>query len=174
MTQDSGPGALQADLLAARIAREATAKGLTVGAAESLTSGAISSTLGKATGASEWFRGGVVAYSTEVKFDVLGVRPGPVVCADCAEQMAHGARRVLGADWVVAVTGAGGPGTEEGQPPGTVFFAVAGPDHLQVVHRLLSGDAADVVTQTIEMSLVLLEQALLDSPPAVGATKVSG
>lgn len=174
MTQDSGMDATQAELRAAVVAREAAAKGLTVGTAESLTSGAISSALGKASGASQWFRGGVVAYASEVKFDVLGVRRGPVVCADCAEQMALGARRVLAADWTVAVTGAGGPGTEEGHPPGTVYFAVAGPDHLEIVHRLLNGDAAEVVTQTIDMALALLGQALLDSPPTVADGEFRG
>lgn len=149
-----------ADGLAARIAREAMARGLTVAAAESLTSGAIASALGKADDASIWFRGAVVAYASEVKFDVLGVRPGPVVCAECAGQMARGARRILGADWAVAVTGAGGPGTEEDQPPGTVFVAVAGPDDVRVTHRLLGGDAADVVDRTVELALEMLLQGV--------------
>lgn len=134
----------------------AMAKGLTIGAAESLTSGAIASALGEAEEASVWFRGAVVAYSPEVKFDVLGVARGPVVNAECAAQMARGARELLGADWSVAVTGAGGPGTEEGQPPGTVFIAVAGPDVVHVTHRLLHGDPADVVAETVERALELL------------------
>src|SRR5690606_25496880 len=104
---------------AAGIARLAMAKRLSIGAAESLTSGAIASALGEAEEASSWFRGAVVAYASQVKFDVLGVAPGPVVTAECGAQMARGARELLGADWAVAVTGAGGPGTEEGQPPGT-------------------------------------------------------
>ena len=44
-------------------------------------------------GASEWFRGSIVAYDSEVKFDLLGVPEGPVVCAEAAEAMAEGARR---------------------------------------------------------------------------------
>lgn len=141
---------------AAGIARLAMAKGLSIGAAESLTSGAIASALGEAEEASSWFRGAVVAYSSQVKFDVLGVAPGPVVTAECAAQMARGARELLGADWAVAVTGAGGPGTEEGQPPGTVYFAVAGPDGAQVQHRLLHGDPGDVVVETVERALEML------------------
>lgn len=145
---------------AALIGREALAKGWTVGAAESLTSGAIASCLGEAGQATQWFRGAVVAYASEVKFDVLGVDPGPVVTAGAAEQMAAGTRRVLGADWAVAVTGAGGPGTEEGQPPGTVFFGVAGPDGVEVSHRLLAGDATAVVEETVDMALNFLARAI--------------
>jgi nicotinamide-nucleotide amidase len=109
------------------IAAKATAAGLAVGTAESLTVGALAQALGAGDGAAEWFRGGVVAYASEVKFDVLGVQQGPVITALCAEQMAWGARRVLGADVAVAVTGVGGPDPEEGCPPGTVYVAVASP-----------------------------------------------
>lgn len=131
-------------------------KNLTISAAESLTSGAIASALGEAEDASNWFRGAVVAYSPQVKFDVLGVTPGPVVTAECAEQMARGTRELLGSDLAVAVTGAGGPGTEEDQPPGTVYLAVATPDGTQVQHRLLHGDPADVVAETVERALEML------------------
>lgn len=146
--------------IAEEIARVAKSHGLGIGVAESLTSGAIASALGAANEASEWFRGGVVAYASEVKFDLLGVTPGPVVSAECAEQMAIGSRRVLGADWTVAVTGTGGPGSEEGQPEGTVFFGVAGPDHTSVHHRILDGDPSEVVSDTVRLGLELLLSAL--------------
>ncbi|GAB3820919.1 CinA family protein [Tessaracoccus terricola] len=145
-----------AERYAAGIAHVAEVKDLTVAVAESLTSGAIASALGAAPEASVWFRGGVVAYSPHVKFEVLGVSPGPVVTAECAQQMARGVRELLGADWAVAVTGAGGPGTEEGQPPGTVYFAVAGPEGVDVQHRLLHGEPGDVVAETVERALEML------------------
>src|SRR5215208_80173 len=73
--------------------------------------------------ASEWFRGSLVAYQETVKFDVLGVRRGPLVDPDCAEGMARGVGRLLGADVAVAATGVGGPDPSEGKPAGTVYVA---------------------------------------------------
>ena len=100
-------------------------KGLTVGLAESLTGGLVGSRLTNAVGASDWFRGSIVAYSSEVKFDLLDVPEGPVVSAEAAEQMAEGARKRLGADIGLAVTGVAGPAEQDGQPVGTVFFGLA-------------------------------------------------
>lgn len=95
---------------------------LTVAVAESLTCGLLVSALGAADDASEWLRGGVVAYSTAVKQKVLGVSPGPVVSARCAEEMAAGVAARLDADAAVATTGVGGPDGEEGRDPGTVYI----------------------------------------------------
>jgi nicotinamide-nucleotide amidase len=108
-----------------RVADLAARHGVTVAAAESLTSGLIASRLGAGPNASEWFRGSVVAYQEPVKFEVLGVREGPVVSARCAADMALGVSRLLGADAAVSSTGVGGPAPEEGEPAGTVFLAVA-------------------------------------------------
>ena len=77
--------------------------------AESVTGGLIASRLTDIPGASEVFRGSVVSYASEVKYDVLGVPEGPVVSAEAAEAMAVGACRVLGADVALAVTGVAGP-----------------------------------------------------------------
>ncbi|WP_220794285.1 nicotinamide-nucleotide amidohydrolase family protein [Nocardioides pelophilus] len=125
------------------IARRASNASITVACAESLTSGAIASALGRGEDASTWFRGGVVAYAPAVKFEVLGVAKGPVVTSSCALQMCRGARRVLVADAAVAVTGVGGPGGEEGRPPGG--GAAAGHRlHRDLVERTLGGDVAQV------------------------------
>ncbi|MEY2566432.1 MAG: nicotinamide-nucleotide amidase [Actinomycetota bacterium] len=121
------------------------AKGLTLGLAESLTGGLVGSRLTNAVGASDWFRGSIVAYASEVKFDLLDVREGPVVSADAAEQMAEGARKSLGADIGLAVTGVAGPAEQDGQPVGTVFFGLAmgdGPATSAEVH--LPGDRESV------------------------------
>ena len=95
------------------------ATGLTLGLAESVTGGLIGARLTDAPGASAWFRGSIVSYASDVKFDVLGVPPGPVVSAEAAEAMAAGARRVLGADIGLSVTGVAGPAEQDGQQPGT-------------------------------------------------------
>jgi PncC family amidohydrolase len=76
-------------------------------------------------GASGWFRGGVVTYASDIKRTLLDVPPGPVVSEEAAAAMATGVRRVMEADVGLAVTGVAGPDPQDGQPPGTVFLAVA-------------------------------------------------
>ena len=94
------------------------ARGLTFGVAESLTGGLIASRLVNVPGASAWFRGGVVAYHAQVKFDVLGVPEGPVVTEAAAAAMAEGAARVTGADVGLGITGVAGPDEQEGVAAG--------------------------------------------------------
>jgi nicotinamide-nucleotide amidase len=143
-----------------RIADLAVDLELRVATAESLTSGTVAKTLGAGPNAADWFVGGVVAYQEPVKFDVLGVREGPVVTAECAEQMATGARKLLGADVVVSATGVGGPDPSEGKPAGTVFVAVARGDDVAVEELALDGDPEEVLSGTVSRCLGLLEQTL--------------
>src|SRR5207237_1752426 len=91
--------------------------GFTVGAAESLTGGAVASALARGAHAATWFHGGVVAYSRLVKYDVLGVTPGPLVSERCALEMVAGAARALKVDAAVSTTGAGDQGRRKGTPP---------------------------------------------------------
>ncbi|MFL6061654.1 MAG: CinA family protein [Marmoricola sp.] len=151
--------------LAEEVAALACASGQRVAVAESLTAGRLACALGAASDASTWFRGSVVAYAPEVKFDVLGVDPGPVNTASCAHQMAAGVRRLLGADVAAAVTGVGGPGPDEGVPAGTVFLAVAGPDgEIEVEELFLPGDSDEVVAATVSVALGALARALEAAP----------
>jgi nicotinamide-nucleotide amidase len=115
-------------------------RGLTLGAAESLTGGMVGMRLTDVPGASRVFRGSVVAYDSRVKHDVLGVPPGPVVSADAAQAMAAGARRVLGADVGIAATGVAGPAEQEGQPVGTVFLGLSMDDGSEAVRVVLPGN----------------------------------
>ena len=109
-------------------------RGMTVGVAESCTGGFLASLFTSLPGASEYFYGGVVSYDNSVKMNVLGVSKEVLdtfgaVSQECAEQMAAGARRVLGTDYAIATTGIAGPdgGTAE-KPAGTVWIAVATPE----------------------------------------------
>ncbi len=111
------------------VARVMTDGGLTLGLAESLTGGLASSRLVNVPGASRWFRGSVVSYASEVKFALLGVPEGPVVSESAARAMAEGARRALGSDVGLSITGVAGPDTQDDQPPGAVFVGLARPDH---------------------------------------------
>jgi nicotinamide-nucleotide amidase len=110
------------------VAARLAARGLTLGVAESLTGGLIASRLVNVAGASTWFRGGVVAYASELKFEILGVPRGPVVSEAAAAAMAEGVRRVTGADVGLGITGVAGPDDQEGVAPGTVFVGLALPD----------------------------------------------
>ena len=107
------------------VAQALAVEGLTLGLAESLTGGLASSRLVNVPGASKWFRGSVVSYASEVKFDVLGVAEGPVVTEEAARSMAEGARRVLGSDVGLSITGVAGPDPQDGESPGTVFVGLA-------------------------------------------------
>jgi nicotinamide-nucleotide amidase len=100
-------------------------QGLTLGLAESVTGGLVSGRLTSIPGASDVLRGSVVSYSSEVKFDLLDVPRGPVVSEAAAVAMAEGARRVIGADVALSLTGVAGPAEQDGQPVGTLCIAVA-------------------------------------------------
>jgi nicotinamide-nucleotide amidase len=116
-------------------------RGWTLGLAESLTGGLVGSRISDAPGSSEIFKGSIVSYAGEVKRSVLGVMAERIVSAECAMQMAEGARRVLGADVGLAVTGVAGPTEQEGRPVGTVFFGLALPgSESEAVEVRLPGD----------------------------------
>lgn len=115
-------------------------RGLTLAVAESVTGGLIGSRITNVPGASRVFRGGVVAYASEVKFRVLDVPEGPVVTEEAAAAMADGVRRLLGADVGLGVTGVAGPDPQEGLPPGTVFFGLAIGDDVEARPMRMPGD----------------------------------
>lgn len=129
---------------------------LTVAVAESLTGGRIAAHLAAGESSAEWFCGGVVAYQSEVKYRVLGVDRGPVVTAKAAKQMAAGVRELHGADIAVAVTGAGGPDPQDGQPVGTVFIGFADANGEQVEEYHFDGEPEDVVAATTVAALRML------------------
>jgi len=140
---------------AQRLATLAQELGITIAVAESLTCGALSAEVGKGDDASTWFAGSLVAYQTQVKARLLGVSDGPVVSAECAQQMAlaaremaEGVKRLLSADASVAATGVGGPGPEEGRSAGTVYIACCVQDHTIVTQHEFTGEPSSVIEQT--------------------------
>ena len=148
------------DSLVERLAGLAADRDAHIVTSESLTAGAIASALGQGPDAADWFRGGVVAYQEPVKFDVLGVPEGPVVSQACAEQMARGARDLLGGSWAVSATGVGGPDPSEGEPAGTVWLGVATQEDVVSRKLHLDGDPAEVVEKTVDAALELLAEVL--------------
>ena len=141
------------------------ARGLTLGLAESLTGGLVSSRLVGVPGASDWFRGSVVSYAGDVKHDVLGVPAGPVVSAAAARAMADGARRVLGADVGLALTGVAGPDAQEDQAPGTVFVGLSrAGSETESLEAHLPGDRDRVRQYATITALDLLRRRLIAGP----------
>ncbi len=141
------------------------ARRLTLGTAESLTGGLIASRLVDVVGASRWFRGGVVAYTPDVKQDVLGVPAGPVVSEAAAVAMARGAARLLRADVGLGITGVAGPESEEGVAPGTVYVGLALPgDEVETATLTLPGDRPRIRQYSAISALDLLRRRLSALP----------
>lgn len=153
----------------ASLVSEASAAGLTVGTAESCTGGLVAGAITSVPGASGVIRGGVVSYAIPVKHDVLGVTEevidgAGVVSAECAAQMAEGARRVLGCDVSVSVTGIAGPGGEEpGKPVGTVWLGLATPGGTKTFHDLFAGDRTEVRLAAVRHAVELLREGIMES-----------
>ena len=138
-------------------------RGWTLAVAESVTGGLIGARIVNVPGASEVFRGTVAAYATEVKRSVLGVTAASVVTTEAAAEMAEGARRVLGADVGIAVTGVAGPADQDGRPPGSVCFALALPGTpTEAVETRLPGDR-ERIRQFSTISLLNLLRMRLDA-----------
>lgn len=157
----ASPDALSgAEEVTDEISRLVVEQGLTVATAESLTGGKISCQLAAAGSSSDWFAGSVVAYLSRVKYEVLEVPEGPVISEECATAMAEGVAGLLGADLAIAVTGVGGPDDQEGQPPGTVWFALHARGATQTQLRHLTGDPGQIVDETTAHALRLLRDHL--------------
>jgi nicotinamide-nucleotide amidase len=142
---------------------------LTLAAAESCTGGIVAARLTSVPGSSDVFVGGMVAYDNRIKRDLLGV-PGEIlerhgaVSAEAAAAMANGARKALGTDAAVAVTGVAGPGGgTPDKPVGRVYLHAAGPRGEQAVELHLPGDRDAVRRRAAASALHLVRRLLAQS-----------
>lgn len=156
------PPELSDDALAAAVVARLAAAGKTLGVAESCTGGLLAAAITEVGGASEVFRGGIVAYHNEIKTSVLGVRKeildsAGAVSEPVAQWMAVGARSRLGTDYGIGITGIAGPtgGTAE-KPVGLVYICVssAGEDVVQGFN--FPGGRGDVRRAAVENALRML------------------
>ena len=154
------------DLISSRageLVSVAALEGITVGFAESLTGGLISSSVVAVPGASAVLKGSIVSYTNEVKENVLGVSPDIIsahteVSAECAKAMAEGAKTVLGVDLAISVTGIAGPtGELPGKPVGTVYMGYCFRDISGALRLNFEGDRDTIRTCTV---LEALNQAI--------------
>ena len=149
-----------------QLLEELAARQLTLAVAEGDTGGVLLSLLTDVAGSSEVVLGGVVAYHDTLKVGLLGVsaevlREHGAVSAETAEAMAHGVRRVAGADLGLATTGIAGPGgARPGKPVGLAYVAAAGEGRTLVREHRWQGDRAANRRDSAEAALDLLREFL--------------
>ncbi|HZE38365.1 MAG TPA: nicotinamide-nucleotide amidohydrolase family protein [Stackebrandtia sp.] len=158
-------------MTAAHIVADLTARRQHLAVAESLTGGMVAAAITGVPGASAVFRAGIVAYTPRMKSTLVGVDAelianAGVVSGEVASALATGVRERCGTDWGVGTTGAAGPEAHGGQPPGTVWIAVAAADGTVSARRLIiDGDRETVRSGAVSGVLALLTERL-----DVGAT----
>jgi nicotinamide-nucleotide amidase len=155
------------DTLASAVGGMLRERGLTLATMESCTGGLLGSTITDVPGSSDYFRGGLVSYSTEMK-TAWGVErqiidEHGVISSECAQAMARAARQRLAAHIGIGVTGVAGPDKQEDKPVGTIHVAVAlenGPP--QTVSYVFAQGREAVKRRAVTTALSLLRRALLD------------
>lgn len=155
----------------------------TVSTAESCTGGNVAHLITEVPGSSNYFKGSVVSYATEVKVKVLGVpaelvKKYGVVSSQVAEAMANGVRRLMDTDYAISTTGVAGPGDADGVKAGTVWVAVCSRTECRTKLLKLSGTRSENIEQASRLALNLLQTEfgvnvptnnLRDVSPAVSA-----
>ncbi|HET9293982.1 MAG TPA: competence/damage-inducible protein A [Gemmatimonadales bacterium] len=145
--------------LAAVLLAEARRRGCRIGVAESCTGGLVGGRITAVPGSSDVFVGGIVAYSNEVKREVLGVGATTIeahgaVSEPVAVEMAHGAAARLGADMTMAVTGIAGPdGGTADKPVGLVCFGFHVRGREDSLQRVLFGDREEIRARATQLAL---------------------
>ena len=138
-------------------------RGWSLGLAESVTGGLVAGRITNVPGASDVFRGSIVSYASEVKFDVLGVPQGPVVSEAVAAAMAVGAQRVLHSHVALALTGVAGPAEQDGMPVGTLCVGIAIGDDVHTRTLRMPGARDQMRQMSVISAMDLLRRALLAS-----------
>lgn len=155
------------ELLAVLLRGEDSGVGRTIATAESCTGGLLAARLTGPPGASEYVRGGIVAYANDAKISLAGV-PAELIEAhgavsrEVAEAMARGAAAALGADIGVGTTGIAGPGGGSDQKPvGLVWLSVSGPQNQSLTRSVqLPGGRADVRERATTLAMHLIRRLL--------------
>jgi nicotinamide-nucleotide amidase len=138
-----------------------------IATAESCTGGLLAARLTERPGASEYVKGGIVAYSDEAKISQAGVpreliEAHGAVSAEVAQALADGARSRLGADVGVGVTGVAGPGGgTEAKPVGLVWLSIAAGEAPHMTRSVnLPGGRADVRDRATTVAMHMIRRTL--------------
>jgi len=154
------------DTLESVVGRLLRERGFSLATMESCTGGLLASTVTDVSGSSDYFKGGLVSYATEMKL-AWGVsrevvETYGVISAECAREMARVARERLSADVGIGVTGVAGPDKQEGKPAGTVHIALDdGSGDAQVVSYQFAQSREMVKRRAVTTALSLLRRSLL-------------
>lgn len=142
----------------------------TLGTAESCTGGRIAEVIAAVPGASNYFKGGIIAYSNELKIRLLGVNAQVIeeqsaVCEEVAMQMAVGLCQTINCDYAIAITGIAGPGGGTPTiPVGTIWIAYGSKDDMRTF-KLAEDNGRDVnlanaTNQALNLFLDFLKESL--------------
>ncbi|MBK9224156.1 MAG: competence/damage-inducible protein A [Flavobacterium sp.] len=139
----------------------------TIATAESCTGGKIAEVLTSVAGASNYFKGSIVSYATEVKINLLNIEETvinkySVVSAEVAKEMAQNVKKIMNTDYAIATTGNAGPSKGDSKAEiGTVFIALATPEKV-VVEEFNFGQPRDkVIDRAVNKSLEMLQKEIL-------------
>ncbi len=143
----------------AKVVKALKAKGLTLGAIESMTGGLFGAEITSVPGASQVFMGAIVTYDPRLKTWHCGVSPDVikefgVVSSEVAGQMARGGRNATGADICISVTGNAGPSVQEGGAGvGVVYIGYADAEHNYTTRYDFTGSREEIRKQAVEAML---------------------
>lgn len=148
-----------------RLGAELKKRNLTIGVAESMTAGLLAASLADLPESSKRFLGGMISYTADQKMSLLGIpesvlETDGVVSATTARLMAEGARRRLGADLAISVTGVAGPETQEGKPVGLTYIGVSLDRRTEVREYRWPGGRATNRTASVEAAIELAANLL--------------
>ncbi|RMD54792.1 MAG: CinA family nicotinamide mononucleotide deamidase-related protein [Nitrospirae bacterium] len=140
----------------------------TLSCAESCTAGLLSKLITDVAGSSKYFKGGITAYSNEIKSNILKVRNSILrefgaVSEECARWMAEGCRELFKSDFSVSITGIAGPGGGTPKKPvGTVCLGISTPNFTKTYKRLFSGSRHDIREKSAYNALNYIRIAMLN------------
>ena len=149
------------------VAKLITERGFTLATAESFTGGKIAEHVTAIPGASSYFKGSVVSYSTETKIEVLQVPKAlveehSVVSAEVAKSMAENVRKLLKSDFAIATTGNAGPTKGDSDADiGTVYIAIATPKEVFVHNFMMGNQRERIVQKSVNKAFELLQKQIL-------------
>lgn len=153
------------------VGRLLTQKNKTIATAESCTGGKIAQVISGVSGASNYYKGTVVAYATEMKIRLLGVHSDTinkysVVSAEVAKEMALNCQKVFETDYAIATTGNAGPSKGDSDASvGSVFIALATPDGVIVDEFNFGQPREKVIDRAVSKSLEMLQKEILKNVP---------
>ena len=143
-------------------------KGLTLGSVESFTGGLFAKEITAVSGASRFYKGGLVTYATEEKVRLLGiseedVQKYGVVSKEIAYQMAEKGRKLLNVDYCISFTGNAGPEAMEGKPVGEVYIGLSSKEETKSFGFQLKGSREDIQKEGVTNAFRIIKERIFEN-----------